>query len=160
MRRFAFTFAMILLAGVALLGAIAATRGHEPPQALVDGVTDDPGVAMILARSCQDCHSNRTRWPWYGRVPPVSWLLNNDVAAARSHMDFSRWSKYSIDDKRQALTEIGAQLRTSQMPPGRYLLMHPDARLSAGEIALITAWTRSERHKLRTQAGRGGNASN
>ena len=156
MRRFAFTFAMILLAGVALLGAIAATRGHEPPQALVDGVTDDPGVAMILARSCQDCHSGRTRWPWYGRMPPASWLLNHDVKEARSHMDFSRWAKYSPDDKRQMLTEIAANIRNNEMPPGRYLLIHRDARLSADELARLYAWTRSERRKLRATAAGGG----
>jgi hypothetical protein len=86
-------------------------------------------------------------------------MLNNDVAAARSHMDFSRWSKYSLDDKRQTLTEVAAELRTNQMPPGRYLLMHPDARLSADEIALISKWTRNERHKLRAQADRDPNAS-
>jgi hypothetical protein len=158
-RRFAFTFAVILLVGVALLGAITAARGHEFPQALVKGVTDDPAVAKILARSCQDCHSKRTRWPWYGRIPPASWLLNNDVTAARSHMDFSRWGQYSLDDKREILTEMAAELRTDQMPPGRYLFMHPHARLSADEIALISAWTRSERHKLRAQADEGGNAA-
>jgi hypothetical protein len=159
LRRFAFTFAVILLAGVALLGMMAASRGRDSPRTLVEGVTDDPAVAKILARSCQDCHSDRTRWPWYSRIPPASWMLNNDVAAARSHMDFSRWSKYSLDDKRQTLTEVAAELRTNQMPPGRYLLMHPDARLSADEIALISKWTRNERHKLRAQADRDPNAS-
>lgn len=160
MGRFAFTSAVILLVGVALFGMMAASREHESPRTLVEGVTHDPAVAKILARSCQDCHSDRTRWPWYGRIPPASWLLSNDVAAARSHMDFSRWGQYSLDDKREILTEMAAELRTNQMPPGRYLFMHPHARLSAGEIALISQWTRNERHKLRAQADRDTNAAN
>lgn len=159
MRRLASTSTVILLVGLGLLGMMAASREHESPRTLVEGVTGDPAVATILARSCQDCHSDRTRWPWYGRIPPASWLLNHDVATARSHMDFSRWGQYSLDDKREILTKMAAELRTNQMPPGRYLLMHPDARLSADGIALISAWTRNERHRLRAQADEGGDAS-
>jgi hypothetical protein len=74
-------------------------------------------------------------------------------------MDFSQWSKYSAGDKRQILTSIAANVRNNQMPPKRYLFMHPDARLSAEEIARIYAWTRSERRHLRAEAANaGGNA--
>lgn len=159
MRKVVFACTVVLLACLVPLGKIAASGGHEPPPNLVQGVTGDPAVARILARSCQDCHSDRTRWPWYGRIPPASWLLNHDVATARSHMDFSRWGQYSLDDKREILTKMAAELRTNQMPPGRYLLMHPNARLSADKIALISAWTLSERHKLRMPASEGGNVT-
>jgi len=158
-RRLASTSTVILLVGLGLWGMMAASREHEPPRTLGEVVTGDTAVAMILARSCQDCHSDRTRWPWYGRIPPASWLLNHDVATARSHMDFSRWGQYSLDDKREILTKMAAELRTNQMPPGRYLLMHPNARLSADKIALISAWTLSERHKLRMPASEGGNVT-
>jgi len=151
----------LLAAGIAILaagtvGAIVASRQPEPVTPLVSGVADDTAVGGVLARSCQDCHSDRTRRPWYGHIPPVSWLLDSDIGEARSHMDFSRWSKYSTDDKRQILTSIAANVRNSQMPPGRYLMMHPDARLSAEEIAWICAWTRSERRRLRAEAARAG----
>ena len=142
--------------GGALLGLVAASRERANGAKLVGGVSDDPAVSAVLARSCQDCHSDRTRWPWYGHVPPVSWMLNNDVKEARSHMNFSRWSRYSLDDKRQILTEMAATVRNDQMPPGRYMLMHLDARLSADEKARLDGWTRSERRKLRTEAAQGG----
>jgi hypothetical protein len=71
-------------------------------------------------------------------------------------MDFSQWAKYSPDDKRQMLTEIAANIRNNEMPPGRYLLIHRDARLSADELARLYAWTRSERRKLRATAAGGG----
>jgi len=139
-----------------MVGLAITSQQHRIVASLVDGVSDDPAVAAILARSCQDCHSGRTRWPWYGRIPPASWLLNHDVKEARSHMDFSRWAKYSPDDKRQMLTEIAANIRNNEMPPGRYLLIHRDARLSADELARLYAWTRSERRKLRATAAGGG----
>jgi len=143
---------------VAAAAAVLVSRRAEPVKPLVDGVTDDPATASILARSCQDCHSDRTRRPWYGHIPPASWLLNSDIQAARSHVDLSQWSKYSADDKRQILTSIAANVRNNVMPPGRYIFMHPDARLSAEEVARIYSWTRSERRRLRAQAETGGNA--
>jgi hypothetical protein len=121
----------------------------------VEGVSDDPAVAAILAKSCQDCHSDRTHWPWYGHIPPASWLLNSDVQQARSHMDFSKWSKYSLDDKREILTQMGAEVRNNEMPPRRYLFMHSDAKLLAEDVQRLYAWTRSERRKLRAVTARG-----
>lgn len=155
MKRLLLMGLLAMCVGVALLGLVASreSRVAAPP---VEGVADDPAVSAILARSCQDCHSDRTHWPWYGHIPPASWLLNHDVKEARSHMDLSRWSKYSLDDKREILTEMGAVLRNNQMPPSRYLFMHSDARLSADETARLYAWTRSERRKLRAEAAAGG----
>jgi hypothetical protein len=140
--------------GGTLLWVLSGSPQPGRPTTLVEGVSDDPAVSAILARSCQDCHSDRTRWPWYGHVPPVSWMLNSDVKQARSHMDFSLWSKYSLDDKKQILSEVAATIRNNEMPPARYLLMHRDARLSADEVARLYAWTRNERHKLRAESAR------
>lgn len=140
------------LAGVLLLGIAGRNRHRDDPPGLRSGVTDDPAVAAVLARSCQDCHSDGTRRPWYGYVPPASWLLDHDISGARSHMDFSRWGTYSLDDKQQILTEIGAVVRNHQMPPGRYLFMHPDARLSDSQASLLYTWAKRERRKVRAQA--------
>ncbi len=148
-----------LSAAAAMSGLIVVSRRPEKPVSLVEGVSDDPAVSAILARSCQDCHSERTRWPWYGHIPPMSLMLSHDIKEARSHMDFTLWTRYSPDDKRQILTELSAAVRNNQMPPSRYLWMHPDAGLSTEEAALLSAWTRSERHKLRAAAARGNGAS-
>ena len=56
-------------------------------------VPDD--IAAILVRSCYDCHSYTTRWPWYSQIAPVSWLIAYDVRSARKHLNFSEWSSYS-----------------------------------------------------------------
>jgi hypothetical protein len=48
-----------------------------------------PEVAAILKRSCADCHSNQTIWPWYSYVAPVSWLVERDVRRGRDHMNLS-----------------------------------------------------------------------
>ena len=32
----------------------------------------DPQAEAIARRTCYDCHSNQTIWPWYAYVAPVS----------------------------------------------------------------------------------------
>jgi hypothetical protein len=36
-------------------------------------------VAAVFERSCCDCHSNETKWPWYSYPAPVSWIVAHDV---------------------------------------------------------------------------------
>jgi hypothetical protein len=100
-------------------------------------------VATVLRDACYDCHSGDTRWPWYARVAPISWLIVNDVRHGRSNLDFSRWS---LDRDReptlfQRLTWICRDVRRDIMPPRLYTLMHQDARLDDAEKELLCAWT-------------------
>ncbi len=144
--------AVVLFVTGALLGACleAARRPAETPNA---GISSDPSVDAILARSCQNCHSDRTEWPWYSRIPPVGAAIRKDVSEGRALMDFSRWAKYGAQQKSDALTEIAALVRNRQMPPGRYTLLHPSARLSDDDIRRLVEWTREERHRIGSQAG-------
>ncbi len=111
----------------------------------------DPRVRAVLERVCANCHSERTKWPVYSYLPLVSWALEKDVVEARRHMDLSHWEQYSPDRKRDLLARIGSQVRKGRMPPARYVLLHPDARLSDGEIQAIYEWTKVERSALRTK---------
>lgn len=49
-------------------------------------------VARIFTRSCADCHSNQTSWPWHSKVPPASWIVSKDVNRGRKAMNLSEWS--------------------------------------------------------------------
>src|SRR5580658_1204129 len=62
-----------------------------PGRTLEDVVSVPPEVESVLARSCADCHSDRTRWPWYSGVAPVSWFVINHVQEGRRHMNMSEW---------------------------------------------------------------------
>ena len=61
----------------------------------------NPQVGAILDRSCQDCHSSRTNWPWYSRVAPVSWIVSKYVSEGRQMLDFSEWpnQRHSEDER-------------------------------------------------------------
>src|SRR5712692_7214456 len=109
----------------------------------------DPETLAIVQRACQNCHSQQTEWPWYSHVAPVSWLLARDVQQARLHMNLSRWQDYSTDDRLRLLSEIGSAVRNREMPLPRYLLLHPEARLTDKDRQEIYQWTRTERSRLR-----------
>jgi Haem-binding domain len=110
---------------------------------------DDPRVLPLLQRACQNCHSEQTRWPLYSYLPLVSWAVEKDVAEGRAHLDLSRWDEYSADQKRDLLARIGTEVRNHRMPLARYVLLHPEARLSEPEIQGIYEWTKSQRRALR-----------
>jgi hypothetical protein len=107
-----------------------------------------PEVSAILTRSCQDCHSYQTRWPWYSHVAPVSWFLIDHVTEARKHLNFSEWAAYTPKRMRKKLEEMGEEVEAGAMPLKSYLLLHGDARLSPAEVQALMAWTAAERQRL------------
>jgi hypothetical protein len=117
----------------------------------VDVQENDQHVRAVLKRACQNCHSQQTQWPAYSYLPLVSWAVERDVAEARRHMDLSHWDWYSTDQKRDLLARIGTEVRNRRMPLRRYVLLHPEARLSESEIQAIYDWTKAQRRALRKQ---------
>src|SRR5579862_8383683 len=76
-------------------GPVKAVRSDNP---LLAGANIDPGVLEVLQRACQNCHSEKTEWPWYSHIAPMSWLVEGDVNQARSHMNLSHWSEYTVKE--------------------------------------------------------------
>jgi len=50
-------------------GTVKATRSSAP---LFTGAEADSNVTRIFERSCGNCHSDRTEWPWYSYIAPLS----------------------------------------------------------------------------------------
>lgn len=136
----------VIGAGVLLSVGVSAALRPEPP---IHGISNDPAVGAILGRACQDCHSEHTSWPWYAHLPAVGAAIRKDVIAGRAQMDLSRWASYPASQKDEVLAEIAALVRNRQMPPTRYTLLHPSARLSPEDIRHLTEWTLAERRELR-----------
>lgn len=109
----------------------------------------DPKVAGILDRSCNDCHSNKTRWPWYSNVAPVSWFVIDHVDHGRSHLNFSEWGKYTRDEKRTALGQFCELVTEGWMPLSSYTPLHPGSKLTDADKKLICDWSGAEMARLR-----------
>lgn len=100
-------------------------------------------VRSVLRRACYDCHSNETRWPWYTRIAPASWLIARDVSEGREELNFSTWDRLSAEDRAEAIRKSWETVDDGEMPPWFYLPLHPEARLSADDRALLRAWAAS-----------------
>lgn len=102
-------------------------------------------VKAVLRRSCYDCHSNETLWPWYAYVAPASWLVAHDVHEARKELNFSTWREYRVDKRARHLEDLLEEIDEDEMPPRIYRLVHPGRSLSDAEKALLRAWVVSGR---------------
>ncbi|HEY2469332.1 MAG TPA: heme-binding domain-containing protein [Terracidiphilus sp.] len=116
---------------------------------ILGGIAIPSNVRSTIETKCADCHSNRTHWPIYSRLAPGSWLMEHDVNAARTAMNLSQWNGMPVEGRIAALTRIAAEVRTGQMPPGPYALMHPANRLTDDDKQQIATWARAERKRLR-----------
>ncbi len=119
----------ILLLVFLLIQLVPYGRNHVNPPVTGEPAWDSPVTRSLAKRACFDCHSNETVWPWYSSIAPVSWLVYQDVSEGRSHMNFSQWSS----GRTQEPGEIAEVIQSGEMPPFQYLIMHPDASLSAAE---------------------------
>lgn len=103
----------------------------------------EQAVATVLTRACNDCHSNRTVWPWYSHVAPASWLVVSDVNRGRKALNFSEWSGYPAEDQEKRLSEICNEVSEGEMPNLAYTLMHRHAKLSMDDVATVCRWSRT-----------------
>ncbi len=142
MKRYSKLGAGALLLGLAIAQLIRPSTG-SPPVDPAHSLWTDPGVdpraASILRRACANCHSYETAWPWYSRISPVSWLIVRDVRRGREKLNFSEWSRMSANQ----LQDICDELDKDAMPPKDYRLMHPEARLSRADLAILIDWTQN-----------------
>ena len=102
-----------------------------------------PAAARVLDRSCRDCHTQETRWPWYSNVAPASWLVADHVNHARSHMNLSDWAAYSPEDARHNLERMCRLARQGEMPLPSYLWIHRSARPSSEDVQALCDWTQA-----------------
>jgi hypothetical protein len=139
-------FRWVLLVGLCLFAIAQVVRpaktnpAVDPSMTLESHVAIDPQVAGILDRACADCHSNKTRWPWYSHVAPVSWFVTDHVNHGRSHLNYSEWAKYDASEQRGLLRQTCEMVRKGAMPLSSYTPMHPGSKLTTNEVALLCQW--------------------
>ena len=141
-----------------IIQLIRPARGNRPITAgetIHARLPVDSVVDAALIRSCNDCHSNLTVWPWYTNVAPASWLIVSDVRRGRVELNFSEWGTYTLNKQQELLKETCAEVSERKMPAAAYTLLHPSAKFTDADIAALCAWTRSVTQSL-TRAPAGG----
>jgi hypothetical protein len=139
---------LLLLAGAQF---VRPERDNPPAavgQSLEESAHVTPEVAGVLNRSCMDCHSNRTDWPWYSNVAPASWFVIDHVRHGRRHLNFSRWGQYNRRHRIELLHGICATTKGGSMPLSSYTLIHRSARLAPRDRQTLCAWSGEEQDRL------------
>src|SRR5258708_17427690 len=72
------------------------------PKPLFVGAQIESPILNVMRKSCANCHSEQTDWPWYSYVPPASWMVDMYVREVSVHFilanftELSTQSRYSI----------------------------------------------------------------
>ncbi|WP_438977295.1 heme-binding domain-containing protein [Polaribacter sp.] len=137
--------------GVVLLIALVVAQffGPEKNDGNLDTVnafiaeTNPPAeVTQILKTTCFDCHSAKTNYPWYNNITPVNYWLDEHVRDGKKHLDFSKWSEYSLKRKEHKMDELYEEVEKKEMPLNSYTWTHADANLTQAQIDAVVAWAK------------------
>lgn len=117
-------------------------------ETLEAAVSVPPDISLILGRSCNDCHTNSTVFPWYSNIQPAAWFLKNHIEDARRNLNFSVFNTYAPKKKAKKLEEICEQVESKEMPLPSYLWIHWDAALKDTEALALCDWAKQEKEKI------------
>jgi hypothetical protein len=136
----------ILLVLIVIFVAIQFVRPNRTPVESPDSIdliakyTPPPEVRSILSNACYDCHSNKTRYPWYSQVQPMAWFLANHINEGRKRLNFSEFGQLQPLRAVQKLDDCVDEITERRMPLASYRLAHADARLTQAQINTFVAW--------------------
>lgn len=143
--------ALVLLVGFVVIQFIRPDFTNPPINAadkIENSMQIPENVKTILNRSCADCHSNETKYPWYSKIQPSAWFLKDHIDEGRREMNFSVWNTYEPRRKKRKLDEICEQIEIKEMPLPSYLWIHGEAKLSEEDIKTLCDWTKTESAKI------------
>jgi len=121
---------LVLVVLLLVAQAVPYGRDHSNPPVTGEPAWDSPRTKELAEQACGDCHSHKTKWPWYSHVAPISWLLQSDVDDGRRHFNFS-----AMDKPQRHADDAAEEVEKGEMPPWQYTLTHGEARLSDAEKA-------------------------
>ncbi|HEY4207387.1 MAG TPA: heme-binding domain-containing protein [Puia sp.] len=134
---------LFLLVVLVLIQFIRPSENHSAKLSANDitlHYTVPDSVLSMLKRSCYDCHSNNTRYPWYNRIQPVAWWLNSHVRDGKKELNFSEFASYPISRQAKKLKNTVNQIKKDEMPLHSYLWIHHDAKLEQGQKDALIQW--------------------
>lgn len=108
-------------------------------------------VQAILKTSCYDCHSNNTVYPWYSKIQPVAWWLNNHIVEGKRELNFSEFASYRIGRQYRKLDEINREVKEDAMPLNSYLWIHKNAKLDEQQKLTVANWVTALRDSIKAK---------
>lgn len=147
-------FFIILGVPFLILQFIRPDRNHSdqrPTAHISQAFPIPPDVQTILERSCLDCHSNNTDYPWYAEVQPVGWWLQSHIDDGKDELNFDEFASYRPMRQFTKLQQIAEEIEEEAMPLPSYVFMHSDSRLSTDQKEVLTEWVTAMRDSMKAR---------
>jgi hypothetical protein len=111
-----------------------------PGQDFLTVVNAPAEMATLIKDACYDCHSYQTEYPWYSKVAPVSFWIQQHINEGREHLNFAIWSTYPAERAAHKLEECWEEVEEGHMPLPSFTWLHPEGRLSEGQQSALAQW--------------------
>ena len=144
-------FLLVLLAGLLVIQFIHPKKNKaagSQPNYIGNAHQVPAHVQPILARACNDCHSNNTRYPWYTKFQPVHWWLNRHIVDGKKSLNFDEYSNRNLRYQYHKMEEVEELVEENQMPLNSYTWTHKDAKLTEAEKAVLINWSIDVRKQM------------
>lgn len=129
---------VVVFAAAQLVRPGRANPPTDPHRTIQAQPATAPGLVAVLDRSCGDCHSNNTVWPWYTEIAPLSWLMTYAVNEGRKAVNFSDWTAYTAEQQQTLLAQSCRDVTQGTMP-GAYIWVRPATKLSPQDVQVVCA---------------------
>lgn len=137
---------LVLLAALIVIQFIHPKKNkNEGPQPnYIGNIFNIPeDVKTILAKACNDCHSNNTRYPWYANLQPVHWWLENHIKEGKKKINYDEFTHRPLRYQYHKMEETIEMVKEGEMPLNSYTWTHKDAKLTDEEKSKLTGWAQS-----------------
>lgn len=135
---------LILLVGLQFISTRSNQSTTVPSSDFVKTYKVPENIGNILSVSCYNCHSNNTIYPWYSKIQPVGWFLENHINKGKAELNFSDFGDYSIRKQKSKIKSIISQVEKDEMPLASYTFIHRDARLSQDDKKILVNYLKSK----------------
>ena len=125
--------------------------GNSSTHNIAQHFTVPSGVQTILQRSCYNCHSNSTVYPWYAEVQPAGWFLAKHIRDGKRGLNFDEYATYRLMKQYRRFQDIAEQVENDEMPLPSYLIIHRDAKLSSSEKNELIQWCTAMRDSMKAK---------
>jgi mono/diheme cytochrome c family protein len=99
-------------------------------------------VKKILETTCFNCHSSKSAYPWYNNITPVNYWLADHIKDGKKHLNFSKWSAYSLKKKEHKMDELYEEVEKGEMPLKSYTWTHSEANLTDDQVKQVVDWAK------------------
>lgn len=150
---------LLILAALLVLAQFVqpdrSVEANAPEHDLLTVTRPSAAVQDLLHAACYDCHSDRTTYPWYSRITPLNFWLQDHIDEGREEFDMSSWGRRRAKWQRHKAEESAELIEQEEMPLPSYTWVHGAARLDPTQRKLLADFFTGLRDAIPAEAGSG-----